>query len=394
VGVRLPAGGFASVLLYAWERARLAMVRVAVDGLRTTVPDADRARLDVYRTVAGVYAFYDPAGVLAVQARYLRAALAARDAAQLGVALGLEVAHVGTMAKRPADVARLEALQATLRPALTDVDGAFIDLTQGYWRLFSGDVRAGTRLLTKANDTYHRARVARWEHHLARSQLITAADAVGDVSSLVAVSDGLLHDMQRLDHRTWWAAGVLQGGYAVPAARGDLAAARALVDEAVTGWTHLPPVFRYTSTLARTRLALVAGDPKAARRHLADGDADVRAVSLYMHTRVMTAWWGALAALGDGDPRAAAGLAARLAREASPWPSALASLVEAYARGGDVVPEVALEALTGLGFTRLAGAARAWFAAGGALARRRAAAAETVRGEVSDPEGWVRVWVP
>lgn len=394
VGVRLPSGGFASVLTYLWERGRLAMVRPSVDGLRTTLPDADRARLDVFRTVAGVYAFYDPAGVLAVQARYLRAALAAQDSAHLGVALGLEVAHVGTMAKRPGDVAGLEALQAQLRPALTDVDGAFIDLTQGYWRLFSGDLRAGTRLLSKANDLYHRARVARWEHHLARSQLITAADAAGDVSSLIAVSEGLLHDMQRLEHRTWWAAGVLQGGYAVPAARGDLAGARAMVEEAVTGWTHLPPVFRYTSTLARTRLALVAGDPASARRHLAEGDADIRAVRLYMHTRVMTAWLGALAALGDGDDRAAAGLGARLAKEGHAWPAALGSLVVAFGRAGAAVPEAALGTLTELGFVRLAGAARAWFSAGGAPDRRRAAAAETVRGEVADPEGWVRVWVP
>jgi hypothetical protein len=357
VGTRLPLRGRAVLPALLVERLRLRL-----RGMRHQVrAEADVApvllqRIDVLGSAAGGLAFVAPAAGTLLQARLLRLALDAGEPRRLIVALGMELAFVGTAGARVAK--RVEALATQLRQVLGDSQDpglvGFATCCEGLALFLAGRWRDARRCMEAGLKLRDQGIGKRWEINVAELYVTSAMYYLGETRELARMVPLLLRDaVERGDV------------YAQHGLRGWRSNVAWLVmDRASEARAHVDAVARerparegfhlqhYYELLAQAQIDLYEGDPAAAWRRV---EAAWRPLSRsfllrIQSVRIEASFLRARVALAQGGPRgiaiAKAALRA-LEREGAPWASAHALQLRAgvlLARGQREAAEDALAA--------------------------------------------------
>ncbi|HEY7955354.1 MAG TPA: serine/threonine-protein kinase PknK, partial [Polyangia bacterium] len=384
VGLHLPATPRRALASLLYRRARLRL-----RGLSFRPRDASEVaaeeltRIDVCWSVAAGLAMVDTIRGSDFQTLHLQLALDAGEPRRIARALAMEAALTaadGGPAIRRAErlVSACDALVARLSDPLVEGEAM---LSAGICAFLRGSWRRTHELSTRAEALLReRCTGAGWERASAEIFTLWSAAYLGQLGELVTRVPVLLRQAE--ERGDLYAAAGRSSGLANLAwlASGDLAQARARVEEAERRWSRASFQFQhYWNLLAHAQIDLYLGDGGRALERL---DAEWRALSKSLYLRIQNVRIEALhlrararLAAACDEKRAdrdrllaaASSDARRIARERMPWSDPLARLVEAgvaQARG-DRERALALLQTARLGFD---GADMQLFAA---TARRR-----------------------
>jgi hypothetical protein len=360
IGIRLPLTGRGVLPALLVERLRLRLrgfqhrVRAEAE-----VPRELLQRVDVLGSAAGGLAFVAPAAGTLLQARFLRLALDAGEPKRLIVALGMELAFVGTAGA--AARRRVEVLAALLREVLGDSQDpgsvGFATCCEGLALFLAGRWREALRCMEAGLKLRDQGIGKRWEINVAELYITSALYYLGETRELARLVPLLLRDA--VERGDVYAQHGLRGW------RSNIA--WLVMDRPVEARAHVdavaderPPregfhLQHYYELLAQAQIDLYEGAPDAAWRRIEAGwkplsrsfllrIQSVRVEATFLRARV------ALALDGPAAPRAmaVARRAARaLEREGAPWATAHALQLRAgiaLATGDREAAEAALGA--------------------------------------------------
>jgi hypothetical protein len=344
-GLRLHTSARAAIPSLIAIRARLRLRGLALRRGRAVDPAA-LTRVDACWSAAAGLLMIDSVRATVFQSRMLQLALDAGDPYRASLALSLEAglvgarsAHVGPRVAHVFDQARALAIECGVPHA-----HGILSAAQGMAAILQGRFAEGLAFSEQAEHTLRGCIGATWERDTVATQISWAQIYLGRFAALAARLPDTIREAEERDDR--YLATALRTGTLVwsPLVRGDTAAARLALDEAIRRWSERGFLHQHwDDLLARAELALHTGDAAGALSRMRDGWAELerafvleiqicREEALFVRGRaaLRRAWQvGATSSEGRTLLRAAGRDAARMYRERVAYIAALADLLSA-----------------------------------------------------------------
>jgi hypothetical protein len=344
-GLRLHASARAAIPALLAIRARLRLRGLALRR-GDEVDPAALTRVDACWSAATGFLMIDSVRATVFQSRMLQLALDAGDPYRASIALSLEAGLVGS---RSAHVAPRVAKLLDQARALADECGelharGIVSAAQGMTAILQGRFAEGLAASEDAEQTLRSCSGVTWERDTVATQMSWAQIYLGRFAALGARLPATIREAEERDDR--YLATALRTGTLVwsPLVRGDIAAARVALDEAIRRWSDRGFLHQHwDDLLARAELDLHTGDAQGALSRMRDGwpslkRAFVLEIQICREEALFVRGRAALrraqqlgAATSDGRYliKAAAADAERMYRERVPYITALADLLSA-----------------------------------------------------------------